>query len=185
MSEMTRYFRKIRESDLEKIMEWRMRPEITKYMYTDPKLTIEDQRKWFEKISNDPNSFYWISEMNGVPVGLTCLTGWDRENSIIHTGGYWAEKEGQTLENIRDSIMSPYDFAFHTLGVNKAAFDIMDNNPSQIRWMKRMGATQEGILRKAIKKNGEYHDLYLFSYLKEEWMAIAAKSRFRKIPFEY
>ena len=30
--------RKIRQDDLENIREWRMLPEITRYMYTDPKI---------------------------------------------------------------------------------------------------------------------------------------------------
>lgn len=33
--------RLIKPDDLEMIMDWRMRPEITRYMNTDPKLTIE------------------------------------------------------------------------------------------------------------------------------------------------
>ena len=36
--------RKIRESDLETIMNWRMDPEITRYMNTDPRLTLEGQK---------------------------------------------------------------------------------------------------------------------------------------------
>ena len=38
--------RTIRDDDLEMIMNWRMRPDITKYMNTNPKLTLEGQRKW-------------------------------------------------------------------------------------------------------------------------------------------
>ncbi len=36
--------RKISENDLEMIMKWRMMPEVTKYMYTDPQLTIDGQK---------------------------------------------------------------------------------------------------------------------------------------------
>ena len=41
--------RKVTEGDLEQIMRWRMDPEITRYMNTDPKLTLEGQKKWFAK----------------------------------------------------------------------------------------------------------------------------------------
>lgn len=37
--------RKVTEGDLEQIMRWRMDPEITRYMNTDPKLTLEGQKK--------------------------------------------------------------------------------------------------------------------------------------------
>jgi len=42
--------RQIKEEDLEMIMNWRMMPEITRYMNSDPVLTLEGQKKWFKKI---------------------------------------------------------------------------------------------------------------------------------------
>ena len=36
--------RDIRESDLENIMAWRMAPEITRYMNTNPSLTMKKRR---------------------------------------------------------------------------------------------------------------------------------------------
>jgi len=179
-----RRFRKITESDLETIMNWRMRPDITKYMYTDPKLTINDQKKWFSKISADKNSFYWIYEESGKAMGLVSLVDWDKGNSVIHSGGYIAEKEGRTLKNIVDVNMNMYDYVFNVLGVNKAAFEIMDHNVGQIQWMKRLGATQEGVLRQAIKKDKKFYDLYLFSFLREEWDGVLRKNRFNKFEIE-
>ncbi len=184
MSGQNKVFRKIRESDLEMIMNWRMRPNITKFMYTDPKLTIEDQKKWYEKITKKDDAFYWLFEVEGEPVGLVSLVDWDKVNSIIHTGGYIAEKKGRTLQNIIDMNMNLYDFVFTELGVNKAAFEIMENNMSQVQWMKRIGATIEGTLRQAIMKNGEYYDLYLLSFLKEEWETIRKKNSYNKIEIE-
>ncbi|RKX41786.1 MAG: UDP-4-amino-4,6-dideoxy-N-acetyl-beta-L-altrosamine N-acetyltransferase, partial [Thermotogae bacterium] len=52
--------KRITENDLELIMNWRMLPEVTKYMYTDPNLTMEDQIKWFKKISSDSTTSYWL-----------------------------------------------------------------------------------------------------------------------------
>ena len=43
--------RKINEEDLEQIMRWRMDPEITRYMNTDPKLTLEGRRNGLPKCS--------------------------------------------------------------------------------------------------------------------------------------
>lgn len=184
MRDENKCFRKIRESDLETIMNWRMRPDITKFMYTDPKLTIEAQRRWFEKITNEDDTFYWLFEVDGAPVGLVSLVDWDKDNSIIHTGGYIAEKEGKTLQNIIDVNMNLYDYVFSVLNVNKAAFEIMNNNMSQVQWMKRIGATLEGVLRQAIRKNGEYFDLYLLSFLRDEWSLICKKNSYNKIEIE-
>lgn len=184
MTATRKCFRKIKESDLETIMNWRMRPDITRFMYTDPKLTIEGQRKWFEKISKEEDTFYWLFEVDGTAVGLVSLMDWDKNNSIIHTGSYIAEKEGRTLQNIMDMYMNLYDYIFSSLDINKAAFEIMNNNMSQVQWMKRIGATIEGVSRQAIKKNGTYYDLYLMSFLKEEWETIRKKNRYNKFEIE-
>lgn len=52
--------RLIKPDDLEMIMDWRMRPEITRYMNTDPKLTIEGQKKWLQKIQQSETEWSWI-----------------------------------------------------------------------------------------------------------------------------
>lgn len=184
MAEVNKRFRKIRESDLETIMDWRMRPYITEFMYTDPKLTIEDQKKWFEKILKEKDTFYWIYEVDGKAIGLSNITNWDKKNSIVHHGGYIAEKEGRTLKNIVDANMNLMDYIFFVLDVNKAASEIMSNNVSQVQWMKRFGMTVEGISRQAIKKHDKYYDLYLMSILKKEWENIRKKIKYNKFEIE-
>lgn len=177
-------FRKVRESDLATILEWRTRPDITKFMLTDPKLTMEDQERWFKKISADEDSFYWIYESGGAPQGLVSLVDWDRDAGVIHTGGYIAERPGRALQSIVDVNMNLYDFAFSELGVNRAALEVMSNNMSQVRWMERIGAAREGVLRQAVKKNGVYYDLYCLSFLREEWDGVLRKNRFNRIDIE-
>lgn len=43
-SKMKVELKKLQENDLEIVMDWRMRPYITKYMNTDPVLTIDGQK---------------------------------------------------------------------------------------------------------------------------------------------
>ena len=57
--------RKIRETDLEKIMRWRMDPEITRYMNTDPRLTLDGQKKWFAAVRENPDVRYWMILVDG------------------------------------------------------------------------------------------------------------------------
>ena len=62
--------RKVAEGVLEQIMRWRMDPEITRYMNTDPKLTLEGQKKWFAKVQLDPDVSYWFFELDGTAAGV-------------------------------------------------------------------------------------------------------------------
>lgn len=186
------FCRKIKEEDLEMIMNWRMQPEITKYMNTDPKLTLEGQKKWYRKIQEeeekgfgeDRKELYWVLETQGVPVGVVSFVDWNHKNYLIHTGVYIAVKEKRSFKLTVDLQMSMYEFAFEALGVNKVSMEILSNNPQVIRLNERLGAHRDGILRQEINKNGEYFDLYLLSVLQEEWENVKSKVRYDKIEFE-
>ena len=67
--EMSVTLRKIRESDLETIMGWRMDPEITRYMNTDPRLTLEGQKKWYASVRENPDVRYWMILVDGQEAG--------------------------------------------------------------------------------------------------------------------
>ncbi|MBQ9234161.1 MAG: GNAT family N-acetyltransferase [Lachnospiraceae bacterium] len=177
-------FRKIREDDLELIMNWRMRPDITMYMNTDPKLTIEGQRKWYEKICKEDDTFYWIVESDGKACGLVSLVNWDKDNSIIHTGAYIAEKDCRSLENIINMNMNLFAYAMEEVKVNRISVEILHHNIGQLKWMHKFGATKEGVLRQAVKKGDEYYDMHIFSILADEWKDILSKVFFKRIDIE-
>lgn len=177
-------FRKIKESDLEAIMNWRMRPDITKYMNTDPKLTLDDQYRWFDKIKKENDSFYWIVESDGKSCGLVSLVNWDKKNSVIHSGAYIAVKECRSLKNILDMNMNLFAYAIESLHINRVSIEVLNNNAGQLNWVPRFGAKKEGVLRQAINKNEVYYDLHLFSILACEWEKIKQKIHFEKIEIE-
>ena len=67
--------RDIRESDLENIMAWRMAPEITRYMNTNPRLTMKKQREWLASVRRNTDVKYWLIQVDGQPAGVINLTG--------------------------------------------------------------------------------------------------------------
>lgn len=184
--------RKIREEDLEMLMNWRMMPEISQFMNTDPKLTMKGQKKWYEKIksyyekelSDKDKEFYWVLEIGDTPIGFVSFVDWNKHNSVIHTGVYIAVKEKRSIKLIFDLQLSMYEFAFETLGVNKVSMEILSNNINVIRLNERLGAHRDGIMRQEIYKNGEYLDLYLLSVLKDEWETVKNKTKYDSIEFE-
>lgn len=87
--------RKVTEGDLEQIMRWRMDPEITRYMNTDPKLTLEGQKKWFAKVQQDPDVSYWIIEIDGTAAGVINYTGLTNPTGDLDGPITWARKTTQ------------------------------------------------------------------------------------------
>ena len=117
---------KLSEEDLNMVAKWRMLPEITKYMYTDPIITLESQGKWFKSIEKDSSVRYWIILVDNVKVGLICLTDIDYINKRCYWGYYIADKSARGKGVARLLECNIYDYAFFNLKLNK--FCLHGNN---------------------------------------------------------
>ena len=61
------------------------------------------------------------------------------------------------------------DFAVETLGVHRLEARAAVANGRGNGALRKLGAVQEGVLRRSFLKNGEYLDQMLWSILDEEW----------------
>jgi len=61
------------------------------------------------------------------------------------------------------------EFAFDTIGVHRLEARAAIRNSRGNGALRKIGATQEGILRKSFQRNGEYLDQALWTLLDEDW----------------
>lgn len=184
MEQLKIEFRCIQEEDLENLMHWRMQPDITKYMNTDPQLTLEGQRKWYHHILTEDPGYYWIITVNNVKVGLASLVSPDPASNQIHTGVYIAVKEKRSLRLILDVQWNLYAYAFDTLNYHKVCEEIFSENKAVLRILDLCGSKREGELRSHIFKNGLYHDVTVRGILKDEWDAIKPSLQYNHAEIE-
>lgn len=184
--------RKIREDDLERLMNWRMDPDITRYMNTDPVLTMEGQRKWYEKIckeyekgvSEDREGYYWVIEVDGVPAGFVSLAGVDRTAGKVHTGVYIGEKTKRSLRLTMDLQWNLYRYSFDVLGMNKVCEEVFEANKGVNRILDMCGSVREGVIRNDVCKNGVYYNVVVRGILKDEWDKKKKNLEYNFIDFE-
>lgn len=62
------------------------------------------------------------------------------------------------------------NYIFNTLNLNRAYTGVLSNNKASIKSNFKAGMNEDGILRKARFKNGEYVNVHIFSLLKEEFI---------------
>ena len=62
-------------------------------------------------------------------------------------------------------------FAFKTVGVHRLEARAAVRNGRGNGALRKIGAVQEGLLRKSFLKDGEYHDQALWTILEEDWHA--------------
>ena len=60
-------------------------------------------------------------------------------------------------------------FAFGTLGTHRLEARVLLQNGRANGALRKLGAVQEGVLRRSVRRAGEYVDQVLWSLLKEDW----------------
>lgn len=69
------------------------------------------------------------------------------------------------------------EFAFDTIGVHRLEARASIANGRGNGALRKIGAVQEGLLRRSFLRNGEYHDQVLWSILREDWRVQRVDSR--------
>ena len=176
--------KKLDESALEKVMCWRMLPEVTKYMYTDPILTLPAQRAWYKKISGDPTVKYWLIEVDKRQIGVINLADMDPVNLRCYWGHYLADASyrGSGLWAILECNI--YDYVFNVLNFNKLGCEVFYFNERAINAHKKCGAEIEGVLKQHVRKKGQFFDVVVMAILKEKWFKIKNNYVYEKIAIE-
>ncbi len=60
-------------------------------------------------------------------------------------------------------------YTFEKLSIHKIVGEAFGFNQASIKFHKKLGFSQEGILMKHILKNGHYEDIISFATFKEDW----------------
>jgi UDP-4-amino-4,6-dideoxy-N-acetyl-beta-L-altrosamine N-acetyltransferase len=162
-------FLEIRPEDLEMIRHWRNSPDVNKYMFTDTKISKSQQIKWFERISNENNSRYWIVEVEKKKIGVVYLFNIDLKNSKCIWGFYLGDTSirGKGIgSKIKFKLLT---YVFEELKLNKLYGEILPFNEKSIKMHEKFGFTKEGYLRNHISKNGSFIDVIFVGLLQKEW----------------
>lgn len=175
--------RKIEESDLGNIMRWRMDEDITRYMNTNPKLTMEGQLKWLAGIRENKDVAYWIIEVNGEPAGVINLTGLLKEDGNLGWAYYVGEKRLRSTMTALSLEMSMYDYAFEVLHKNAVYGDIFSLNKGVIQLHKLCGCEIVEEKKNAVCKEGVWYDVVYMRMTKELWTQVKAAKKYEKIDF--
>lgn len=89
-----------------------------------------------------------------------------------------AEWEGLLAPSVRgtglflEAARLAGSFAFDTLGSHRLESRVLLQNGRAQGALRKLGAAQEGILRRSLRRDGQYFDQMLWSILKEDWTAL-------------
>ena len=176
--------REIAEEDLELIMKWRMSEDVTKYMNTNPKLTIEGQKKWLSSTRNRNDVRNWIIEVEGVPAGLINLINIDWKKKTTSWGYYIGEKHLRSLKLAISLEMSLYDYCFDVLDFKEVNSETFKENTGVWKLHIACGCSIAKEVAGEIEKEGKQFDVMHMTIRKEDWLSIRESKKYESIDFD-
>ncbi len=158
------------EEDLEAILRIQTDREVLKAMRFK-KLTLDDQKKWFQSLGNSTlafsvfrNGFNESREL----VGLATVNNIDHHHKRASWGLKFKIGEQNHGFGYEASLLL-MNYCFTKLGLHKMFGDSITENIASRKMCKKIGLTEDGILRQHFNIDGKFHDLVYFGILKEEF----------------
>ncbi len=149
-------------------------PDIFRW-FAVPMNTPARIREWVEAGLSDQASgqavpFATIEQSSGTVVGSTRFGSIDRANLRVEIGWTWIMRPWQRTGINREAKYLMLRHAFETWGVRRVELKTNANNAQSRTAMLRLGAVEEGTLRKhMIMADGSPRDSVYFSILDTEW----------------
>ncbi len=105
---------------------------------------------------------------NGQVAGSLGVVHFNKEHCRCEIG-YWLREDFQGKGIMTRACTSFMEFLFKKKGMNRLEILVIPTNEQSRAVPIRLGFQSEGILRKALRMHGSFHDVEVFSLLKDDW----------------
>lgn len=166
------YLREVTERDLDAINKYRNNKGLTDLLGGVLRfVNIETDQKWLQS--------YQGSRANNVRCAI-CLEDSDELIGVVYLLDIdWVSRTAEFAIFIGDekhrgkgigkeTTIKMLQHGFSSMNLNRIHLKVLDYNERAIKLYERLGFKEEGIMRQAVYKNGEYRNLKLMSILKKE-----------------
>ena len=164
------YLRPIQESDLQWLADLRNHPETWPFLGTLNFTTAPKQKAWFERTSLDSKQMNLIfCEQKGHErLGFVRIDEIDTINGNLRIGGdihpaFRGKGLGQEMYKLI------FRLAFDNLRMHRVWLLVACFNPRAQGLYKKMGMREEGKLKEALFRDGQYYDYLIMSLLESDY----------------
>lgn len=195
----TVFFRALEPEDADLIHRWKNDDELNKLTVgLNKRTSFEEDRQWvISHKDHHPYYAYWAicACDTGEMIGLVSIINIHYINRSAEFGGLMiGNKKYQDGFAWIESYLFVYEYAFERLGLNRLyGYRLAEHDVTQAIG-RAMFSKTEGVLRQAVYKNGQFHDLLIGTLLKSEYFEHKQKGeyeisaiirRFRKLKKEH
>jgi RimJ/RimL family protein N-acetyltransferase len=168
--------RGVEPEDLPLFVEWLNDPEVTEGLMFLAPLSLEDEKRWFEKLADhSPAERPLVIEIREGDawrmVGNCEFHHISQTNRSADVGIFIGDKSLWNSGYGTETMQLLLKHGFESLNLNRISLVVYDDNPRAIRAYEKAGFVLEGRLRQARYKHGKYKDELIMSVLRSEWEA--------------
>jgi RimJ/RimL family protein N-acetyltransferase len=152
--------------------QWYGDPEIWHLTsWTSSPLSRSAVEKLFEdrELSKTDDSFAIHTKGNDEPIGVISLMNKSETHESAELSVIVGHREDRHQGYGTEAIDRLLCYAFEELGLNRVGLSVFEFNETAIHAYEKLGFEREGRLRKAIWRDGGYHDAILMSILARDW----------------
>jgi ribosomal-protein-alanine N-acetyltransferase len=164
--------RELEPSDAQALWAFVNSSEVTKFL-SPPPATVDGFERFIQwthqqRISGTQATFAVVVEGFDTPVGLFQLRQLEPDFGTAEWGfaigsAFWGTGVFRTGAELMMHV------AFDVVGVHRLEARACATNARGNAALKKIGAVQEGVLRRSFQRNGEYLDQVLWTVLEEDW----------------
>ncbi|MEE2959179.1 MAG: GNAT family N-acetyltransferase [Myxococcota bacterium] len=164
-------FRKIRLSDAKLTMDWRVQPEINRYLLTDVEYDLEKQEAWLRRIVALPETMSWVIEYASQPIGVVNLADYNPDLKTTSWGWYIGELKYSRLGGFVPPCLYNYLFYERASDLEKIEGPVFSENINVIRMHEIHGYREVEMKKRQMVKNGVSHEIVWMELLRADWDA--------------
>lgn len=166
--------RSVEREDLSLLRDWRNIPEFRRCFREHRELNMENQERWFSRMSGNPNDFMFVIQdlSTGTPIGACGLlyTNW-----IIRAAdfSFYIGSEARYIDSgglAHEAARLLIDYGFRDLNLNKLWMELYEFDTKKIQFFSEdFGFTTDGTLPENCFCDGRYWDSLMLSLLANDY----------------
>jgi UDP-4-amino-4,6-dideoxy-N-acetyl-beta-L-altrosamine N-acetyltransferase len=158
--------RALTEDDLPMVLVWRNHPAVRSFMLTQHEISMEEHRNWFVRVK-EVKTRQLLLVMDGAdPLGFVQF------NPVCQGGianwGFYARPDAPKGSGTKLG-QAALAHAFKALGLHKVCGKAIESNVASIALHQKLGFKEEGRLREQQRIANQYHTLFFFGLLANDW----------------
>ena len=170
------YLRALEPADAETTHRWRNDETYRKGVTSTTRyVSLETEKRWIEQAIREHENLEQIRfalalKRNGEMIGMMQLLDIDMINRNAAFGIMIGGDRHRGIGYVIEAGYLLFEYCFIELGLERISARVLENNRSSRRMLEKFGFVQEGLLRNAIYKGGQYRNVVMYSAIRRQFM---------------